>query len=146
MDSDKTIDSQDYSYLSRDLGLDVAMDFWNNDIQFSSDVMFDNLLNISAFFNNIPMMTNQFRGTLIDQERTAQCPSNLATTRSLVQMPMPASDGKISGIESLVQKAPPITGQAQILPGLFIRKNTKDSNFIGRPMFSTKINYLTYAI
>lgn len=141
MDGEHATGSQDNSYLFRDLGMDFAMDFWNNDIQFSGDVMFDNPLNTSAFFNTPSMTTNQFVGTPIDQERTAQSPSNLTTTRSPVQIPTPASDGKVSGIESLVQKAPPATAQAHITPGLFIRRDAKDSNFIGKPVFSAKIDH-----
>lgn len=86
---------------------DDLMDFWNETFEFSSAIVFEGLQ---------PSPISTSRGP----------PSQVSSQRGNRD-----AGGKVSGVESLHTVDGREEATERILPGLFIRKDTVNSNFIG---------------
>ncbi|KAK0118439.1 hypothetical protein ONS95_012724 [Cadophora gregata] len=97
------------------------MQFWNPSLDLSGNIFFEGLspLPFTAPDYTVPPLMPPG----VSPAQSGTSPASLRGSRE--------AGGKVWGVDSLARRDPQETPTAKILPGLFIRKDTLDSNFIG---------------
>lgn len=103
---------------------DELMQFWNTPLDLSGNILFEGLSQLPSLLpEDITSSFLHHDATLAQLDLSSSSSSSLRGSRQ--------AGGKVSGVESPARRDTQGASIARILPGLFIRKDAKDSRFIG---------------
>lgn len=122
------------SNLPADIGLPYFMDPWDPAAWLDTSIALGGLADSSFLPQSFPMSNSEAQS---DYNESTQghidVSSSMDACQTTTSKPTSSSKkkGKVSGLSSLRSKIGSGGTSAQLLPGLYIRKDTLNSNFIG---------------